>query len=53
MDDYKEYLKEYSGKLTSSIHRVQQITKLMNEKMRRENILIKLELPVDKVEIPF
>ncbi len=53
MDDYYEYLKEYSGKLTSTLHRVQQITKLMNEGLTRENILIRMELPVDKNEIPF
>ena len=53
LDEYQEMMKEYSGRHTSNIHKVQQITKLMNEKMKRENILIRLELPVDKIDIPF
>ena len=53
LDDYQEYVKDYSGRLTSNIHKVHQITALMNQKMKRENILIRLELPVNKIEIPF
>jgi len=53
LDDYKEYMKDYSGRLTSSKQMVAQITEMMNRKMKTENIKIRLELPVDKVDIPF
>ena len=53
LDEYQDYVKEYSGRLTTTLGRVKQITELMNEGMSRRNILIKMELPLDKEEIPF
>lgn len=54
LDDYRQAMIDWSGRLTTGLHKVREATKELNERLDKEGIPVVFDLPPEqKITVPF